>query len=105
MELDRLTPVPFPAIVFHDQYIIKASARTIICMEENVGSTDGTIRILFGAMVGLLSLGILASAVPFPAVASPVLGVASIIMIGTSLTGFCPVYTLLGLDTCPVSPQ
>jgi hypothetical protein len=60
---------------------------------------------LVGAVAGLLSLGILASAVPLPAIASPVLGVVSILMIGTSLTGSCPVYTVLGVDTCPASPQ
>jgi hypothetical protein len=74
-------------------------------MKENVGSTDGTVRMLVGAVAGLLSLGILASAVPLPAIASPVLGVVSILMIGTSLTGSCPVYTVLGVDTCPASPQ
>lgn len=74
-------------------------------MKENVGSTDGTVRMLVGAVAGLLSLGILASVVPLPAIASPVLGVVSILMIGTSLTGSCPVYTVLGVDTCPASPQ
>jgi len=74
-------------------------------MENNVGSMDSTIRILLGAVAGLLSLGILMSVIPLPAIVSPVLGVVSIMMIGTSLTGFCPVYTLLGVDTCPVSPQ
>lgn len=74
-------------------------------MEKNVGSTDGTVRLLFGAVAGLLSLGILVNAVSLPPIASPILGVVSIIMIGTSVTGSCPVYTLLGFDTCPVSPQ
>lgn len=74
-------------------------------MEQNVGSMDGTVRVLIGAVAGLLSVAILASAVSLPAIASPVLGVVSLIMIGTSLTGFCPLYTMLGLNTCSVSPQ
>jgi hypothetical protein len=74
-------------------------------MQQNVGSPDGTVRILAGAVAGLLSVAILASAVSLPAVAAPVLGVLSLVLIGTSLTGSCPVYTLLGVDTCPVSPQ
>ena len=60
---------------------------------------------LLGAVAGLLSLATLASAIPLPAIASPVLGLVAIIMLGTSLTGSCPVYTLLGVDTCPASPQ
>jgi hypothetical protein len=74
-------------------------------MERNVGSIDRTTRVLLGAVAGLLSLSILMSAVPLPVIASPVLGVVSLIMIGTSLTGSCPLYTVLGLDTCSVSPQ
>jgi hypothetical protein len=74
-------------------------------MERNVGSTDGTARMLIGAVAGLLSLATLANVVSLPAIASPALGIVSIAMIGTSLTGFCPLYTLLGVDTCPVSPQ
>jgi hypothetical protein len=74
-------------------------------MQQNVGSTDGIARILIGAVAGPPSLAILAGAVSLPAITSPVLGVVSLILIGTSLTGFCPLYTLLGFDTCPVSPQ
>jgi hypothetical protein len=74
-------------------------------MKQNIGSLDGTVRILIGAVAGLLSLAILASAVSLPAIVSPVLGVVSVIMLGTGLIGSCPLYTLLGLDTCSVSPQ
>jgi hypothetical protein len=74
-------------------------------MQQNVGSTDGTVRVLIGAVAGLLSLAILAGAVSLPTVASPVLGVVSLILVGTGLTGTCPLYALLGFDTCPVSPQ
>jgi hypothetical protein len=74
-------------------------------MKQNVGSTDGTVRMLIGAVAGLLSLAILASAVSLPTTASPALGVVSLILMGTSLTGSCPLYTLLGVNTCPVSPQ
>ena len=74
-------------------------------MKQNIGSLDGTVRILIGAVAGLLSLAILASAVSLPAIVSPVLGVVSVIMLGPGLIGSCPLYTLLGLDTCSVSPQ
>jgi len=32
-----------------------------------------------------------------------VLGVASLLMLGTAATGVCGLYALLGVDTCPVS--
>ena len=74
-------------------------------MEQNVGSTDGTARMVVGAVAGLLSLATLAGGVPVPAIASPVLGVVSLVLIGTSLMGTCPLYSLLGVDTCPVSSR
>jgi hypothetical protein len=74
-------------------------------MQQNVGSADGTARMVVGAVAGLLSIATLAGAVSLPAVASPVLGVTSLVLIGTSLMGSCPLYSLLGIDTCPASSR
>ena len=68
-------------------------------MEENVGDTDGIVRILVGAVLGLASLGILANMVPIDAVYSPVLGVLSLILIGTGYTSKCALYSALGVNT------
>lgn len=70
-------------------------------METNVGSTDKLVRIVVGAIAGIVSLGVLAGAVPLPTVLSPVLGVGALILLVTGFTGFCGLYTLLGVDTCP----
>ena len=69
-------------------------------MDRNVGSTDKTLRILIGVLAGVVSLGILASAVPLPAILAPVLGLASVLLLVTGFTGFCGLYGLLGVDTC-----
>jgi hypothetical protein len=74
-------------------------------MKQNVGSLDRKARMLLGAVAGVVSLAILANAVSLPEIASPVLGLVAIIMIGTSVTGNCPIYSLLGVQTCPVSSQ
>ena len=74
-------------------------------MDRNVGSTDKTARILIGALTGLISLGILASAVPLPAILAPVLGLASVVLLVTGFTGFCGLYGLLGVDTCSVDTR
>jgi hypothetical protein len=74
-------------------------------MTQNVGATDGRVRIAVGATAGLVSLGVLAGAVPLPSLVSPVLGLAAVILIGTGLTGFCPLYSVLGMDTCPVEAR
>jgi tetrahydromethanopterin S-methyltransferase subunit C len=70
-------------------------------MAQNVGATDGTIRIGLGAIAGLVSLAILAGPLSLPALASPVLGLVAVILLGTGVTGVCPLYSVLGMDTCP----
>ncbi|OYR38356.1 hypothetical protein DJ82_12295 [Halorubrum sp. Ib24] len=72
-------------------------------MNQNVGSTDKRVRTALGAVFGIASLATLAGAVPVPALAAPVLGVVSLIMLGTAATGTCALYSLLGVDTCPAS--
>ena len=74
-------------------------------MERNVGSTDKTVRVLGGAIAGLVSLAILANAVSLPAILAPVLGLASVILLATGVMGFCGLYTLLGVNTCPVDAR
>lgn len=72
-------------------------------MANNVGSMDRKLRTVIGAVAGVLSLAILANAVSLPEVASPVLGVVALVMLGTAATGTCGLYALLGIDTCPAN--
>ena len=68
-------------------------------MEENVGDTDGLVRILVGAVLGLASIGILANMVPLGQIYSPVLGVLSLVLLATGFTGKCGLYSALGINT------
>lgn len=72
-------------------------------MEENVGNTEGLVRIALGAVAGLLSLGILADVLPssltLPEIASPILGVVALALLATGYTSKCALYNALGMDT------
>lgn len=70
-------------------------------MAKNVGSMDRQLRTVVGAVAGIVSLAILADVLSLPEVASPVLGVVALVMLGTAATGTCGLYSLLGIDTCP----
>jgi hypothetical protein len=61
-------------------------------MQKNVGSADKIVRIVLG--LGLLSLLFLLE--------PPMrwLGLIGIVPLATSLFGWCPLYTLLGVNTC-----
>jgi hypothetical protein len=68
-------------------------------MENNVGNTDALVRIVLGAVTGLASIGIFLDVVPLDAVFSPVLGVASVILLATAFTSKCAIYSALGINT------
>ena len=70
-------------------------------MAINVGATDAKVRTIIGAIAGLVSLAILAGQLGGPAILSPVLGLVALIMLGTAATNSCPVYSILGMNTCP----
>jgi Protein of unknown function (DUF2892) len=63
-------------------------------MQKNVGSADKIVRIVLG--LGLLSLLFLLEA------PMKYLGLIGIVPLATSLLGWCPLYTLLGMNTCKV---
>lgn len=57
----------------------------------NVGGMDRILRIVVG--LALLSLVVVGPQTPW--------GFIGLIPLGTALLGFCPAYTLLGINTCP----
>ena len=64
--------------------------------KKNIGSTDKIIRII---------LGIVGMVLYFMNIVSGALGmvvvVLAAVMLLTSLINFCPLYTILGVNTCP----
>lgn len=65
-------------------------------MVPNVGKADGGIRLVVGVALFILA----ALLAPAPLV-SLLAALAGVVLIGTALTRRCPLYALLGLDTCP----
>lgn len=69
-------------------------------MKKNMGSADKIIRLIIAAVIAFLyyngtisgTLGI-------------VLLVFAIVFVFTSLISFCPLYSLIGLNTCPVKKK
>jgi hypothetical protein len=66
-------------------------------MKKNMGNTDRVLRVLLAAVFGYLY---------FAGVVTGTLGVVLAVLGGvflaTSIIGFCPLYSLFGLNTCPV---
>ena len=61
-------------------------------MKQNVGSIDKTIRIIVG--LGLISLVFVGP--------QTVWGWIGVVPLATALIGWCPPYSLLGINTCGV---
>jgi uncharacterized membrane protein YuzA (DUF378 family) len=66
-------------------------------MKKNMGNIDRGIRILIAVVVAAL----FATNVISGTLAYILLGLSAVFLL-TSLVSFCPLYTLIGLNTCPV---
>jgi hypothetical protein len=69
-------------------------------MKKNVGSTDKIVRVALAAVFAWLY---------FSGMVTGVLGLALLLLGGifvlTSAIGFCPIYALVGLSTCPTNKR
>ena len=64
-------------------------------MKTNVGSIDRVLRVVIGlALVVMAATGTIAA-----------WGYIGVIPLVTGLVGTCPLYRLLGLNTCPLSSR
>ena len=63
-------------------------------MKSNVGGIDKIIRILAG--VALIAWALMGG---------PVWAWIGIVPLATGLLGWCPAYTMLGMNTCPLSKK
>ena len=64
-------------------------------MSTNVGGIDKILRIAAGAgLVGLTLAGVIG-----------VWGWIGVVPLATGLLGWCPLYTVLGIKTCPASGE
>jgi hypothetical protein len=66
-------------------------------MKKNMGSVDRLIRLIIAAVLGFLF---------YNGTLSGTIGILAVVVAGvfalTSLLSFCPLYTLLGINTCSV---
>ncbi len=66
-------------------------------MKKNMGSTDKVVRLSAAAVLAALY---------FTGTVTGTLGIVAIVAAGvfalTSLISFCPLYPILGINTCPV---
>lgn len=66
-------------------------------MKKNMGSLDKIIRLIIAVVLGFLY---------YNGTLTGTIGIVAVVMAGvfasTSLVSFCPLYTLLGINTCSV---
>ncbi len=72
-------------------------------MKTNEGTADRAVRAIAGIaalVVAFMFLGVTAGSI-----LGIVVAVVGAVLLVTSLVGFCPAYTLLGMNTCKVKPS
>jgi hypothetical protein len=65
-------------------------------MKKNVGNMDKAIRIAVAVIAAVLYLTETVGGLP-----GIIMLAAGVILALTSVVGFCPMYTVLGINTCP----
>lgn len=65
-------------------------------MKKNMGNIDRVLRIIIAAVLAYLYFGGIV-----PGTLGLVLVILGGVFVLTSLVSFCPLYTLVGLNTCP----
>ena len=68
-------------------------------MTKNVGGIDKVLRIIVG--IALLAF----AATGMPATGYNWIGWFGIVPLATAFMNFCPLYTVLGMNTCPISER
>lgn len=64
-------------------------------MTKNMGNTDKLIRLIIAAVIAVLFYtGAISGTLAI------ILGIFAVIFALTSLVSFCPLYTLVGINTC-----
>jgi hypothetical protein len=69
-------------------------------MVTNEGTTDRVIRVVVGLILGYLAYRGLGGTV-----GTWILAIVGAVLFLTGISGFCLVYRLLGIQTCPVRTQ
>lgn len=65
---------------------------------HNTHTYDRVARVILGlGLASLLAIG--------PVPGWGLVGLAGFVLLFTAAMGSCPIYTLLGVSTCPVAPQ
>lgn len=64
-------------------------------MKPNEGTIDRVLRVVAG--LGILSLAFVGPQSP--------LGYVGLVPLATGLIGFCPLYAIFGINTCPVKAR
>jgi hypothetical protein len=66
--------------------------------KNNVGTIDRVVRIVVGLALIAFALGYIA-----PGVSLRWIGWIGVIPLATAIFGTCPLYSLLGMSTCPIA--
>jgi uncharacterized membrane protein len=69
-------------------------------MQRNEGTADRVVR----AIAGVVAL-IIAGLVGIGSIGGVLLAVVGTVLVVTGAVGFCPLYRVLGVNTCPVDKQ
>lgn len=69
-------------------------------METNVCALDRTVRLALGVVLAVVGVAIVAEVIEAGVAVGGVALLAGVILIGTGAMQLCPIYSIVGIDTC-----
>ncbi|WP_255190894.1 YgaP family membrane protein [Natronobeatus ordinarius] len=69
-------------------------------MNTNVGGLDRTARLVVGILLAVVGIAALVEVLEFGAVVGAIALVVGLVLVATGAFQSCPMYQLLGVDTC-----
>ena len=69
-------------------------------METNVCALDRTVRLALGVVLALVGVAIVAEVIELGVAIGGVALLAGVVLIGTGAMQLCPIYSIVGIDTC-----
>lgn len=69
-------------------------------MDTNVGGLDRTARLVVGVLLAIVGIAALLDVLAFGAAVGAIALVVGLVLVATGALQSCPMYQLVGVDTC-----
>lgn len=71
-------------------------------MRDNIGASDRALRLAAGGLLAITGLAVFGGLLNLGALTGGLALMFGAVLVGTGLTRLCPLYKIIGVDTCDI---